>query len=131
MGDLLKAFPALYAATANPDFGGNKFSDLVQWLVVIDIAAVGLGTATGTTRGVFALARDRHLPSPLAAVHTRFKTPHIAASLVAFSAIVIALIVRTATVSHRARRPTRPGTGSPSSSSARRSGRRCSSPSTC
>ncbi len=80
VGDLLKAFPALYVATANPDFGGNKFSDLVQWLVVIDIAAVGLATATGTTRGFFALARDRHLPRPLAAVHPRFKTPHVAAS---------------------------------------------------
>jgi amino acid transporter len=94
VGDLLKAFPALYGATANPDFGGDKFSDLVQWLVVIDIAAVGLGTVTGTTRGIFALARDRHLPRPLAAVHPRFKTPYIAASVVAVCAIAIALIVR-------------------------------------
>jgi amino acid transporter len=94
VGDLLKAFPALYGATANPDFGGDTFSDIVQWLVVIDIAAVGLATATGTTRGIFALARDRHLPKPLAAVHPRFKTPWIAACFVAICAIVIALIVR-------------------------------------
>ena len=94
VGDLLKAFPALYAATSNPDFGGTRFSELVQWLVVIDIAAVGLATATGTTRGIFALARDRHLPSPLAAVHPRFKTPHVAASFVAVCAIVTALVVR-------------------------------------
>jgi amino acid transporter len=94
VGDLLKAFPALFVATGNPDFGGDKFSDLVQWLVVIDIAAVGLGTVTGTTRGIFALARDRHLPKPLAAVHPRFKTPWVAASLVAVSAIAVALIVR-------------------------------------
>ena len=94
VGDLLKAFPALYAATSNPDFGGTRFSELVQWLVVIDIAAVGLATATGTTRGIFALARDRHLPSPLAAVHPRFKTPHVAASFVGVCAIVTALVVR-------------------------------------
>ena len=80
VGELLKSFPPLYVATGNPDFGGDTFSEIVQWLVVIDIAAVGLGTATSTIRGVFALARDRHLPSPLAAVHDRFKTPYIAAS---------------------------------------------------
>jgi amino acid transporter len=91
---ILKSFPPLYVATADPRFGGSTFGDLVQWLVVIDIAAVGLGTATGTTRGVFALARDRHLPSILAAVHSRYKTPHIAASVVAALAIVVALIVR-------------------------------------
>ena len=94
VGDLLKSFPPLYVATANPDFGGTTFSEIVQWLVVIDIAAVGLGTATGTTRGIFALARDRHLPSTLAAVHHRFKTPHVAASAIAIAAIVMALIVR-------------------------------------
>jgi amino acid transporter len=91
---LLKNFPPLYVATANPDFGGSKFSDLVQWLVVIDIAAVGLATATGTTRGFFALARDGHLPRALARVHSRYKTPHVAATLVAVAAIVVALIVR-------------------------------------
>jgi amino acid transporter len=94
VGELLKNFPPLYVATANPDFGGDKFSDLVQWLVVIDIAAVGLGTATGTSRGVFALARDGHLPRTLSAVHHRFKTPHVAATVTAVAAIVVALIVR-------------------------------------
>ena len=59
---LFKNFPPLYAATSNPDFGGTRFGEFVQWLVVIDIAAVGLGTATSTMRGIFALARDDHLP---------------------------------------------------------------------
>jgi amino acid transporter len=94
VADLLKSFPPLYVATANPDFGSNHFSELVQWLVVIDIAAVGLATATGTTRGLFALARDRHLPSPLAAVHPRYKTPYVAATAVAVAAVVVAIIVR-------------------------------------
>ncbi len=90
---LFKNFPPLYAATSNPDFGGTRFGEFVQWLVVIDIAAVGLGTATSTMRGIFALARDNHLPKPLAAVHPRYKTPYIAASAVSIAAIVVALIV--------------------------------------
>ena len=83
VGELLKNFPPLYVATGNPDFGGDTFSEIVQWLVVIDIAAVGLATVTGTVRGVFALARDRHLPRPLAAVHPRYRTPYVAASVIA------------------------------------------------
>jgi amino acid transporter len=43
---------------------------------------------------VFALARDGHLPRMLGGVHTRFKTPHVAATVIAIAAIVTALIVR-------------------------------------
>jgi amino acid transporter len=93
VAELLKSFPPLYVATGNPDFGGDTFSEIVQWMVVIDIAAVGLATATGITRGVFALARDRHLPRPLAAVHPRYKTPYVAATVLAVAAIAVALIV--------------------------------------
>ncbi len=93
VAELLKSFPPLYVATGNPDFGGDTFSEIVQWMVVIDIAAVGLGTATGTARGFFALARDRHLPRPLAAVHPRYKTPYVAATVLAVAAIAVALIV--------------------------------------
>ncbi len=71
----LANFPPLYAASANPEFGGDNFAELVQWMVVLDIAAVGLGTATGTSRGYFALGprrppaahpgpRERPLPHP-------------------------------------------------------------------
>jgi amino acid transporter len=94
VAELLKSFPPLYVATGNPDFGGDTFSEIVQWLVVIDIAAVGLATATGITRGLFALARDRHLPQPLAAVHPRYKTPYVAATVISVAAIAVALIVR-------------------------------------
>jgi len=94
VAELLKSFLPLYVATGNPDFGGDTFSEIVQWLVVIDIAAVGLATATGITRGLFALARDRHLPQPLAAVHPRYKTPYVAATVISVAAIAVALIVR-------------------------------------
>ncbi len=93
VAELLKSFPPIYVATGNPDFGGDTFSEIVQWMVVIDIAAVGLATATGTARGFFALARDRHLPRPLAAVHPRYKTPYVAATVLAVAAIAVALIV--------------------------------------
>src|SRR4029078_7924002 len=66
----------------------------VECMVGIDIARVGLGTATGTPRGLFALARDRHLPKFLSAVHPRFKTPYLAATFVAIAAIVLPLIGR-------------------------------------
>src|SRR4029078_12631676 len=66
----------------------------VECMVGIDIARVGLGTATGTPRGLFALARDRHLPKFLSAVHPRFKTPYLGRPSVAIAPIVVALIVR-------------------------------------
>ena len=79
--------------------------------------------------GIFALARDEHLPKPLAAVHPKYKTPYIAASAVSIAAIIVALIVNWTEVSA-------PGldtdaSGSRSSSSGRPSGPSCSSSSTC
>jgi amino acid transporter len=93
MGQFLdpKNFPPLYSAAGMTTSG--KFPELVQWLVVIDIAAVGLGTATGTSRGIFALARDGFLPRPFAYVHPRFKTPAVASGFLAAAAIVIVGVV--------------------------------------
>jgi amino acid transporter len=82
-----KNFPPLYSAAGMTTSG--KFPELVQWLVVIDIAAVGLGTATGTSRGIFALARDGFLPRPFAYVHPRYKTPAIASAFLAVAAIAV------------------------------------------
>ena len=89
----LEAFPPLYALAADPRFGSSGFGELIQWLVVIDIAAVGLGTATGSSRGVFALARDGRLPSFLAKVHPRYKTPYVASTLLAIASVVLILII--------------------------------------
>ena len=85
----LEAFPPLYALSADPTYGGSTFGELVQWLVVIDIAAVGLGTATGSSRGVFALARDGRLPSFLAKVHPRYKTPYVASTVLAVASVIL------------------------------------------
>lgn len=89
----LANFPPLYAASANPEFGGDNFAELVQWMVVLDIAAVGLGTATGTSRGYFALGRDGRLPRILSHVNDRFRTPDVASVVLAVGAIIVIIIV--------------------------------------
>ena len=91
--DWLAAFPPLYALAADPRFGSSNFGELVQWLVVIDIAAVGLGTAVGSSRGVFALARDGRLPKVLASVHPKYKTPWIASTALAVASIILIIII--------------------------------------
>lgn len=91
--DWLAAFPPLYALAADPRFGSTNFGELVQWIVVIDIAAVGLGTAVGSSRGVFALARDGRLPKVLASVHPKYKTPWIASTALAVASIILIIII--------------------------------------
>ena len=44
-------------------------------VVLLDILAVGVGAAVASTRGVFAMARDRRLPAPLARVPPEYGTP--------------------------------------------------------
>jgi amino acid transporter len=96
LATFLKSFPQLAVAAgggADPSIGSTRFGELVEWLIVIDIAAVGLGTATGTSRGLFALARDGRLPRQLAAVHPTHKTPYIAAATTAIASIAVIIIV--------------------------------------
>jgi amino acid transporter len=60
---------ALGAPEAQGGYGGS--SDLIEKVllvvVLLDVMAVGLGAATASTRGIFALARDRKIPGFLAA----------------------------------------------------------------
>ena len=91
--DWLAAFPPLYALAADFRYGSTFFGELVQWIVVIDIAAVGLGTAVGSSRGVFALARDGRLPKVLASVHPKYKTPWIASIALAVASVIVVIIV--------------------------------------
>ncbi len=89
----LAAFPPLYTLAADPTYGSSGFGQLIQWIIVIDIAAVGLGTATASSRGVFALARDGRLPSFLAKVHPQYKTPYMASTVLAVASIILIAIV--------------------------------------
>ncbi|MFD0269393.1 APC family permease [Streptomyces sp. NPDC127106] len=73
-----------------------------EWLVPVvrvgaAVAALGslLALILGVSRTTLAMARDRHLPHALAAVHPRFKVPHRAELLVGG---VVAVLAATADV---------------------------------
>jgi len=59
------------------------------------VAALGslLALILGVSRTIFAMARDRHLPHALAAVHPRFKVPHRAELLVGGVVAMVAAVV--------------------------------------
>lgn len=74
----------------------------VGWLVPVvqvgaAVAALGslLALILGVSRTTLAMARDRHLPHSLAAVHPRFKVPHRAEMLVG---AVVAVLAATADI---------------------------------
>jgi amino acid transporter len=59
-------------------------------VVFLDMFAVYVGAAVASTRGVFAMARDRRLPGALASVSKRYGTPTAAILLlIAVQAILI------------------------------------------
>lgn len=62
--------------------------------VTATLAAFGslLGVLLGVSRTGFAMARDRNLPPPLAAVHPRFHTPYLAELAAAVVVILMLLI---------------------------------------
>jgi amino acid transporter len=95
MGQFLDGanFPPLYAAAANPDFGGHFFGELIQWVVVVDLVAILLGIATSTSRGIFAMARNGRLPRVLAHVHPKHKTPDVATGVLAVAAVILVIVV--------------------------------------
>ena len=74
---------ALGSPDAAGGYGGSSDLMLKVLLVVVllDVMAVGLGAATASTRGLFALARDRKIPGLLART-TRAGNPMTAALVV-------------------------------------------------
>lgn len=58
------------------------------------LAALGalLALVAGIGRTALAMARDRELPTPLAAVHPRYRVPHVAEISVAVAIIVLILV---------------------------------------
>ncbi len=67
----------LAAPTAASPFsyGSTWIERLIELVVLLDIAAVGVGAATASSRGVFALARDRRIPGVFAKVSATRGTP--------------------------------------------------------
>jgi amino acid transporter len=66
---------ALGAPKAVGGFGSDTIDKILEVVVLLDILAVGVGAAVASTRGVFAMARDRRLPAPLAKVSPKYGTP--------------------------------------------------------
>jgi len=84
---------ALGAPEAAGGFGSDLISKVLVVVVLLDILAVGVGASVASTRGVFAMARDRRLPAPLASVSPRFGTP--LGAIVLLMAVQAVLIVAT------------------------------------
>jgi amino acid transporter len=80
----------LFVLGAKGAFGSVAFDRILQLIVILDITAVGVGAAVSTSRGFFALARDRRLPAPLARVSPRYGTP---SGAIVFTVVVCAVIV--------------------------------------
>nr|WP_246580949.1 APC family permease [Deinococcus aestuarii] len=70
-----------------------------SWLALLTAGATALAwgvanslvSQAAISRILFAMARDRQLPAPLARVHPRFKTPHVSIVLVVLVSLVVAL----------------------------------------
>jgi amino acid transporter len=65
----------VFALGSSDFFGSNLILKVLEIVVLLDIMAVGLGAAVASTRGIFALARDRRIPGALATVSERRGTP--------------------------------------------------------
>ncbi|MCT1710497.1 transporter [Dietzia sp. HMSC21D01] len=92
-GVAASAAPVLDAAERVP--AGEVLAPVVR--IAAGIAALGalLGGVLGVSRTTLAMARDRHLPAPLAAVHPTTRTPYVAEICLG---VVVAVIVLAADV---------------------------------
>ncbi|MDP9302192.1 MAG: APC family permease [Actinomycetota bacterium] len=83
---------ALGSPPAVGGYGSDAILKLLEVVVLLDVLAVGLGAAVASTRGVFALARDRRIPGVLATVSSSRGTPIGAIMFVeAVSLVMVAL----------------------------------------
>ena len=75
--------------------GSELWLKILLVVVFLDMLAVYVGAAVASTRGVFAMARDRRLPGGLAAVSKRYGTP-IGAILLLIAIQAILIVVSEA-----------------------------------
>lgn len=72
------------------EFGSDFILKLLLVVVFLDMLAVYVGAAVASTRGVFAMARDRRLPSMMANVSGKYGTP---SGAIAFLMVVQLLLI--------------------------------------
>lgn len=88
-------FP-LQALASGEEFGSAWFGHFVFVIIILDVAAVAIGVCVAATRGLLAMARAGRLPAALATTHPRFRTPVVAAGLLAaVSVAAIGLVALT------------------------------------
>jgi amino acid transporter len=83
---------ALGAPTSAGGYGGTWIDRLLELVVLFDMLAVAIGCAVSASRGIFAMARDRRLPAPLAVVSRRHGSPFGATVFLAAVSVAILLI---------------------------------------
>jgi len=66
---------ALASPSSAGGYGSTGLVRLMELVVLLDMLAVAVGASVASTRGVFAMARDRRIPAPLATVSSRYQTP--------------------------------------------------------
>ena len=81
---------ALGAPESAGGYGGVWINRLLELVVLFDMIAVAIGCAVASSRGVFAMARDRRLPASLAVVSKKHGTP--------FGATVFVIVASLATL---------------------------------
>src|SRR6266704_2943051 len=83
---------ALGAPASAGGYGGVWIDRLLELVVLFDMLAVAIGCAVSASRGIFAMARDRRIPAPLARVSPRHGTP-LGATLFVVGASVATLLI--------------------------------------
>jgi amino acid transporter len=83
---------ALGAAKSAGGYGGTWIDRLLELVVLFDMLAVAIGCAVSGSRGIFAMARDRRIPAPLAITSKRHGSPLGAGAFVIGVAIAVLMV---------------------------------------
>jgi amino acid transporter len=83
---------ALGAPKTAGGYGGTWIDRLLELVVLFDMLAVAIGCAVSASRGIFAMARDRRIPAPLAIVSQRHRSP-LGATVFIIGAAIVTLLV--------------------------------------
>ena len=87
--------PVFALGDPSSPFGSEFWIKILVVVVFLDMLAVYVGAAVASTRGTFAMARDRRLPAPLAAVAPKHGTP-VGAILLLIAVQAILIVVSEA-----------------------------------